>query len=196
MSTDFIIRSSGVPVQLDGTIDPDNDVIGVVHGYIAKWMSPSVDMDGVTEFLRPNCFGDTWRTRDIVCLKNHNHDIAFGRVSEGQLRLNCDSVGLAFELDLLDTSDGRDLKVYITHGVQKYCSFGFPPDDCEEEYQTQNGRVVRFLDKIGLVEVSISVTFPAFTCSSTSMRQRAREYGEKHLAQRNAQLEALKIYKG
>lgn len=105
---------------------------------------------------------------DVRALFNHDPNQLLGRQSSGTLRLGVDSQGLEFEVDLPDTTLGRDIKVLAERGDLTGASFGFIPD--EDEWDTVQGRRVRTHTSVAaLVDVS-PVTFPAYKGAGVMMR--------------------------
>lgn len=141
-----------------------------LSGYIAVFNSQSVPM-GFVEVLAPGCFTRSLEdpSEDIVALINHDDDAPVGRLSTGTLKLNEDTTGLAFSLDLPETTRANDLKVNIARGDVKGCSFGFV---CREDSweQKPDGSIVRTLLDVDLYEVSVGVTFPAYTDTTAQLR--------------------------
>jgi phage head maturation protease len=125
----------------------------------------------------------------VVALFNHNQDQVLGRTTSGTLRLNADKVGLAFELDLPDTSIGRDVYASVKRGDLNGCSFAFgvgermdefneEDEDDEHEFEHNKYRalkrkvkqIVRTIrDFAALLDISI-VTSPAYPGTSVDAR--------------------------
>jgi len=105
---------------------------------------------------------------DVRALWNHNPDHLLGRQSSGTLRVGTDSSGLEFEVDLPDTSLGRDLQVLAERGDITGASFAFIPD--EDEWSTVEGRRVRTHTSVRhLLDVS-PVTWPAYEGAGVALR--------------------------
>lgn len=105
---------------------------------------------------------------DVRALFNHDPNQLLGRQSSGTLRIGTDSQGLEFEIDLPDTSVGRDIKVLAERGDLTGASFGFIPH--EDEWETVQGRRVRTHTNVrALVDVSIA-TFPAYQGAGIALR--------------------------
>jgi HK97 family phage prohead protease len=101
----------------------------------------------------------------------YQHDTArlLGRQSSGTLKLSTDSAGLHFELDIPDTSDGRDLRVLVDRGDLSGMSFGFIAGQ-EDWGQTPDGRDLRtHISVARLIEVS-PVSLPAYAGTSVQLR--------------------------
>ncbi|SER81835.1 hypothetical protein SAMN04488583_6379 [Mycobacterium sp. 88mf] len=106
---------------------------------------------------------------DVRALFNHDPSKLLGRQSSGTLRWSVDSEGLPFELDLPDTTVGRDVRELAQRGDLNGASFGFLPG-ADAWSRTQDGRQLRTHTSVSrLVDVSI-VTFPAYTGTSIMLR--------------------------
>lgn len=164
--------------------------IGTLGGYIAVFNEDSVDMGGWIEQVSPGAFAESLASHDVVCLHNHDTNVVYGRLSAGTLRLWEDDKGLAFEVDLPDTTDARNLKALCERGDQRGCSFGF---EIDQEHHEGPDHVK--LDKVTLYEVSIGVTFPAYesTVCETRTRRLEQQKARERQYRRNQALALLKI---
>jgi hypothetical protein len=103
---------------------------------------------------------------DVAALWNHDPAALLGRNRSKTLRLSVDSTGLEYEVDLPDTTLGRDIRELVERGDVDGASFGFVPGewtwDDDQELRTHTA-VKR------LVDVS-PVTFPAYDGASTQAR--------------------------
>lgn len=140
--------------QLEG-----NTLAGYAHvfGYVA-------DRGGYYATVKPGAFDDVLDKSDTLFLFNHNRDHVLGRKKAGTLRLNSDERGLAFEVDLPDTTLGNDVKENVRLGNIPGMSFGvtFNPRDHIRRSRAADGKEVRtFTSFADLVDVSV-VTVPAF----------------------------------
>lgn len=137
-----------------------------IEGYAAVFNSPSGDLGGFTETIKPGAFTRAIKTRqDVRALFNHNPNAIIGRTKSGTLRLSEDSAGLHFACDLPDTQLGRDVRASIKRGDIDGCSFGFIARS--DSWNTQ-GTERQLLD-VDLLDVG-PVTYPAYTATSVSAR--------------------------
>jgi HK97 family phage prohead protease len=130
----------------------------------------AADMGGHLESLASTAFKRALDdpATDVRSLWNHNPDHLLGRQSSGTLRLGVDSEGLEFEVDLPDTSIGRDLRELAARGDITGASFAFVPD--EDDWSTRDGRRLRTHTSVGrLLDVS-PVTFPAYEGAGVALR--------------------------
>jgi HK97 family phage prohead protease len=105
---------------------------------------------------------------DVRALFNHDPSMLLGRQASGTLRIGTDSHGMEYEVDLPDTSLGRDVRALAERGDLSGSSFAFVPD--EDEWSTRSGRRVRTHTSVGrLVDVS-PVTFPAYDGATVALR--------------------------
>ena len=142
----------------DGT---DDDHPLTVSGHASVFNSPTDIAGAFTEQIAPGAFSKTLSENgDIRCLFNHNWDSILGRTKSGTLTLEEDEQGLAFTVDLPDTTVGRDLVVSMERGDIDKCSFGFIPTVDEWDYSNAD-HPVRTIEEVELYEVSI-VTIPAY----------------------------------
>lgn len=108
---------------------------------------------------------------DVRALFNHDPNFLLGRQSSGTLRVGTDSEGLEFEVDLPDTSTGRDVRILAERGDLTGASFAFLPG--EDEWTRIEGRKLRTHTSVaGLLDVS-PVTFPAYEGASVALRARS-----------------------
>jgi HK97 family phage prohead protease len=156
-------RSTELRVQQSG----DGNTL---TGYIAVFGSPSEPMYGYTEVLQAGCFASTLAgTNEVVALINHDNNAPVGRRSTGTLQLSEDETGLKFSIDLPNTTRANDLKESIKHLDVSGCSFGFI---CRKDQYLENedGSVLRTIIDLDLLEVSVGVTFPAYTDTTSQLR--------------------------
>lgn len=133
-----------------------DDGAATVTGYAAVFNELSLDLGGFRERIDRGAFAESLKAHDQRAYWNHNSDIVLGRKSAKTLRLAEDEKGLKFELDLPDTSSGRDAAVLIERGDVRQMSFGFRVANpkVDEELTTEDGVVIRTVKKVTLLEVS------------------------------------------
>src|SRR5687767_1167570 len=81
-------------------------------------------------------------TTDVVALFNHDYSMLLGRQSSGTLRLSTDDKGLFFEVQLPDTTVGRDVKTLAVRNDLSAGSFGFIPGQ-DSWSRLKDGRQLR-----------------------------------------------------
>ena len=77
------------------------------------------------EKIAKGAFASSLPNGDIRALWSHNTDLVIGRTRNGSLKLREDDTGLAFDLLLPDTTQGRDAFTLIKEGFVTGVSFGF-----------------------------------------------------------------------
>lgn len=146
----------------------DGKGLGILEGHAAVFNTDSPPMYGFTESVNPGTFSRAIKENDIRGLFNHNPDYVLGRNTADTMRLSEDADGLAFEIDLPDTSCARDLVVSIGRRDITGCSFSFSTVKDEWEYK-DDGSVHRTLIDVNLYDVG-PVTFPAYPDTDVSLR--------------------------
>lgn len=167
--------------------------VTTVAGYAAVFDSPA-DIGGMwIERIAPGAFSASIASDDVMALAAHDAARILGRTSAGTLRLREDAKGLAVEIDLPDTSDGRDVGALVKRGDLKGMSFGFivRKDQWDETVKPPT----RTIMAVELIEVS-AVGRPAY--GDTSLAQRSRDAAregdnQEEQARRNAAAAAKRI---
>lgn len=137
-----------------------------LSGYAAVFNSPTDIGSYFIEKIAPGAFSDTIKG-DVRCLFNHRSENVLGRTKSGTLRLWEDAHGLRFEVDLPNTSLGRDVSELVERGDVSGCSFDFSARKQSWDDTTQPP--TRTLEKLEISEVSI-VTFPAYEDTTVGLR--------------------------
>jgi HK97 family phage prohead protease len=147
----------------------------MLHGYAAVFDSPSHDLGGFVERIAPGAFGRSIRAAgsDVYAFWNHDDGRVLGRQASGTLRLREDERGLAFELDLPDTSDGRDLLELVSRRDLDGMSFAFRvrPNGDRWTAGVRGAPDERTLLDVDLSDVS-PVTYPAYPDTAMALRSR------------------------
>lgn len=165
---------------------------GTVAGYAAVFNSEA-DIGGYwREVIAPGAFTATLQNDDILAYSAHDSARILGRTSSGTLRLREDSQGLSVEIDLPDTTDGRDVAELVRRGDLKGMSFGFVVT--KEQWDETLDPPVRTIQQVELIEVS-AVGRPAYGDTSLGLRSLERARGERDAgqAERNRQEAELRI---
>jgi HK97 family phage prohead protease len=135
-------------------------------GYVATFDSEARIGDFV-ETIKPAAFKASLASgADIVALVDHDATRLLARMRNGTLALNEDVRGLAFTIDLPDTTLGRDIAALAERGDLGGMSFGFKAID---EYWNGNRRELRAVE---LREISVVSAWPAY--SNTTVEARSR----------------------
>lgn len=164
-------------------VAPGADGAKALRGHAAVFNRDSTEMCGFTERVAPGAFTATLAADDIRALFNHDPNYVLGRNTAKTLRMTEDVDGLAFEVDLPDTSYARDLAVSIDRSDITGCSFGFITRSQKWE-EFEDGRVLRTLLDCQLFDVG-PVTYPAYPDTDVGMRSLASiaEEGKRLIAE-------------
>jgi len=163
-------------------------------GYAAIF-GETADIGGYfREIVARGAFTSSLRTADVRAYFDHDRGRVLGRSSSGTLRLQEDQKGLAVEIDLPDTSDGRDVRTLIERGDISGMSFGFSV--LKQEWDETVDPPTRTILEVDLREVSI-VSEPAYDGTSIALRsledarkETRRQHNAAAFARRKAESEA------
>lgn len=150
-----------------------------IGGYAAVF-NTETDIGWFRERIAPGAFA-TAISGDVRALFDHDPGRVLGRTISGTLRLAEDATGLSCEIDLPDTSDGRDVETLVARGDVSGMSFGFRVTR-EEWDETNPQSPLRTILEVELFEVSV-VTFPAY--ADTEIALRSLESARKERAKQN-----------
>jgi hypothetical protein len=175
-------------VELRSRLDGDT-----LYGHAAVF-GQVAQVPGGWEQLARSAFDDalTSPDADVRALVNHDPSKLLARQEAGTLRLGVDDEGLAFEVDLPDTSYARDLRALVERGDLTGASFGFIPGDDDFD-RAPDGRQRRTHTRVArLVDVS-AVTFPAYEGAGVALRHHefARPGSRSRLIRARARVMAL-----
>jgi HK97 family phage prohead protease len=154
-------------VQCRASLDGDK-LVGhaAVFGQMAK-------VPGGYEQLDAAAFDEVLARTDTDAAAMINHDPAMllGRQSAGTLLLRTDSEGLAFEVELPDTSYANDLRTLVARGDMTGASFGFIPDlDKSTWERTKDGSSLHTINSVTHLRDVGPVTFPAYSGTGVALR--------------------------
>lgn len=161
MSTPDIERRAAAGVTASGR---------TLTGYVATF-GTTANMGEFTERLAPGAFAATLASgRDVLALADHDPKAVLGRTKSGSLTLREDAKGLHFTLQLPATQAGNDLAELARRGDLGGMSFGFVAQD---EAWTGD---VRELRQVELHEISVVQSWPAYSQTEVSLRNRPSVY--------------------
>lgn len=128
-----------------------------LEGYAATFNNPA-DIGGrFVETIARGAFASSLRDKgDILALVDHDPGRVLARTRSGTLKLAEDTRGLAFTLDIPDTSHGRDVLALAERGDLGGMSFGFTAVD---EHRDGDRRELRGVE---LHEISVVLAWPAY----------------------------------
>ena len=134
----------------------------VVIGHAAVFNSLSEDLGGFKERIEPGAFDDVL-DNDVRAYFNHDPNFLLGRVSAGTLRLGVDEKGLRYELDIPNTSVGRDLKENMKLGNITQSSFAFTLGKGGDSWErSEDGADIRVIHKVDRLYDVSPVSLPAY----------------------------------
>lgn len=155
----------------------DNGMVAV--GYAIRYNKLSQNLGGFVERFAPGSAEKTVKEQDIRALFNHESGALLGRRGANTLRISSDAEGVPYEIDLPDTTIGRDVAVLLERGDIVGASPGFRAMPGGQEWgQTDNGFALRTLNEIMLAEISL-VPNPAYLDSSAALRSLAEATGKE-----------------
>ena len=159
-----ILPVEDVELRVDGDGNPK------ITGYAAKFGKWSEDLGGFREKIKKGAF-DGVLGNDVMALKNHDPNFLLGRTTSGTLRLNTNSVGLQFELDVPNTTVGRDTLEEVRRKDITGASFAFTvAQDGDEWKRNTDGTVERTINNIDkLFDISPCV-YPAYPDTTVAVR--------------------------
>jgi HK97 family phage prohead protease len=134
-------------------------------------------LGGFTETIKPGAFKRTLQAndRDPLALVQHMPHMVLGRRSAGTLRLSEDQRGLAFEIDVPDTTAARDLLVSVERGDVRGASFAFSVPKGGDTWEVRGTSVVRELRDLDLHEITITAS-PAYLDTTVALRAFEHRY--------------------
>jgi HK97 family phage prohead protease len=136
-----------------------------LEGYVATF-GAEARIGQFTETITPGAFSASLAAgRDVLALVDHDPGRLLARTGSGTLRLAEDSRGLAFDLDVPDTSLGRDILALAERRDLGGMSFGFKA--AAEAWPARDRRELR---AVNLIEVSVVLAFPAYGQTSIAAR--------------------------
>jgi HK97 family phage prohead protease len=162
-----------------------------IGGYAAVFNSEADIGGSFREVIAPGAFNAAIK-QDVRALIDHDSGRVIGRTTAGTLRLTQDDTGLAVEIDLPDTNDGRDLGTLIERGDISGMSFGFIVT--KQSWDETVEPPTRTIEAVDLREVSV-VAFPAYDDTSIALRSldEARKDSDKAKAERNRKAAEARI---
>ena len=154
-----------------------------LEGYAATFNTPARIGNAFTETVRPGAFRSTLLNpeADVLALVDHDPGRLLARTKSGTLRLTEDARGLAFSLDVPETTLGRDVLALAQRNDIGGMSFGFRPLD--EAWPARDQRELR---SVQLVEISVVHAHPAYP--ETSVTARARTSSRDEVGKRRLRL--------
>lgn len=161
-----------VQFSADATVE-GNTIKGMAHVYGTRAL-----VKGGYEQIRKGAFDKALKNSDVRAFLQHDQSKLLGRQSSGTLRLDASGDGLAYELDLPNTTYAQDLKELINRGDLTEMSFGFIPGEVSLSKHSDGIQIREHLEVKELVDVS-PVSIPAF--ANTSIVMRSKSYDDENI---------------
>lgn len=156
-----------------------------LSGYAATFGTEARIGKDFTETISVGAFRKTLASgSDVLALVDHNPCQVLARTRSSTLRLSEDSRGLHFDIDLPNTSYGRDVLELVERNDAGGMSFGFVAVD--ERWDGDH----RVLYSVDLKEISVVSAFPAY--SGTIVQARSRPQLFPRVAARRRLLDSLR----
>lgn len=153
------------------TVELRAEVTGNKVSGVAAVFGQLADLGGMGyEALAASAFDEVLKKGpDVRALVNHDPGQLLARTGNGSLRLRAAPEGLAFDLDLPNTTLGRDVGEMVGNGLLNQMSFAFVPGKSERT-AAPDGRQIRTHTSVSeLRDVSL-VTYPAYAGTSAELR--------------------------
>lgn len=155
----------------------ESDDVGTLVGYGAVFNSLSRDLGGWYEEIDPGAFGangadgllDLGPHTRVIARSEHDSRMLLGTTDAGTLRLSVDDNGLRYEVDLPDTTAGRDAAALAKRGDYRFSSFAFRLVEDPTWREDEDDRLVRRLMNVKVIDVA-PVANPAYWGASVGMR--------------------------
>jgi hypothetical protein len=158
------------------TVETRDDGKRMIVGYGAVFYREN---DAATEYrifpdlierIAPTAFNRALEEgQDVRGLFNHDPSQILGRTKSGTMRLSVDKVGLKYEIDLPDTTMGRDVSTSIGRGDLSGSSFAFRPAKGGQRFTQESGVDVRTLTDLDIRDTG-PVVYPAYEGSTVGLR--------------------------
>jgi len=125
------------------------------------------------EEIRSGAATKTIAERDVMALHEHQRHLMLGRTSAGTLRLTNDADELRYEIDLPDTTAGRDVAVQIERRDVQGSSFGFVAVPKSVKWSvTDDGMALRSVGELSLDHIAPTCA-PVYTDTPVEMALRS-----------------------
>jgi HK97 family phage prohead protease len=162
--------------------------LGMLSGYAAVFGALSLEMGSSKRFrerIAPGAFRAALESGDNTLAFYHHGAPAggpampLGSTRDGSLRLREDEHGLAFDLDLPDTTVARDLAELVRRGTVRGVSFSWPTRAARDTWQNEGGTLLRTIHEIRtLIDVS-PTHLPAYPDTALAVRSLEAWEGEE-----------------
>jgi HK97 family phage prohead protease len=144
-----------------------------MRGYAYRFNELSHNLGGFRERILPGAGGRSLGVNDVFATFNHDNNNVIGRQSAGTLRTGEDAEGGWYEIDLPNTTVGRDLAELLQRGDVNGSSFTFYVNDGGQRRASQDdpetGLPIREITSMDVRELG-PVTNPAYPTTDAALR--------------------------
>ncbi|MFI6861291.1 HK97 family phage prohead protease [Streptomyces sp. NPDC050421] len=145
-----------------------------MRGYAYRFNELSHDLGGFRERIVPGAGAPSLTKNDVYATFNHDTRSLLGRVSSGTLRVGEDRDGGWYEVDLPDTTVGRDVAELLKRGDLQGSSFTFRVNDGGQRRadadDDETGLPVREITGMDVLEVG-PVVNPAYPTTDARLKR-------------------------
>lgn len=138
----------------------------IAGGYAVVYGSGTEIGDSFREVFETGAFAKAIMG-DVRALFGHDRNRVLGRTVAGTLRLTEEPAGVRYEIDLPETSDGRDMAISVARGDIRGTSFGFR--SVRETWDDTTEPPTRTIHEAEMFEIS-PTAFPAYGDTSIALR--------------------------
>ncbi|MBB1251837.1 HK97 family phage prohead protease [Streptomyces alkaliterrae] len=160
-------RSLALPAEIRSA-----DAALTVRGYAYRFNELSQNLGGFRERIMPGAGADSLKVNDVLATFNHDVNNVLGRTSSGTLRTGEDADGGWYEIDLPDTTLGRDLAELLARGDVRGSSFTFRVRDggqrVHDELDPETGLPIREITHMDVIELGPVLT-PAYPTTDAAL---------------------------
>lgn len=130
-------------------------------------------MGQFVEEIRSGAVTKSLQERDVMALHEHDRRMILGRLSSGTLRVFNSDTELRYEIDLPDTTAGRDVAQLLERGDVKGTSFGFKAVPKEVRWSVnESGMAVRSVGTMSLDHIATTCA-PVYADSPVELALRS-----------------------
>ena len=188
-------RTATAPVALEVRKDDAGTEKNFITGYASVFYNgkPETEFRLANDFVErvsPKAFDGVIDRDDVRALFNHDSNYVLGRSKSGTLKMSVDKRGLKYEIEIPDTSAGRDLMTSIKRGDITGSSFSFTVD--KESYEEKDAVTVRTVEAVTLYDVG-PVTYPAYAGTEAQARNAAPAFEMRAQIKQEKEAENNKI---
>lgn len=154
----------------------------VAAGIAIRYGAVSKNLGGFKERITAGAATKTLQERDVTMLHEHDRRMLLGRSSAGTLRITNDQRELAYEVDIPDTTYGRDLAVSLERRDVSGSSFGFLAIPADTKWSVgDDGVALRSVGAMMLDHLSTTCA-PAYDehTAELAMRSLAAQTGQEY----------------